>query len=117
MMYRYFFTCFLIFSFLALAQDELTDNLKEILVFGRFSPNLQTGYSFDQIPDSLFQNQFGTLQDVLRDEANFYFKENKSLNAKEVHNYIEALKKGFGLISDKKLITNNIIISVFVSVS
>lgn len=75
-MYRYFFTCFLIFSFSALAQDELTDNLKEILVFGRFSPNLQTGYSFDQIPDSLFQNQFGTLQDVLRDEANFYFKEN-----------------------------------------
>ena len=76
MMFRYFFTCFLILSFSALAQEELTDNLQEILVFGRFSPNLQTGYSFDQISDSLFQNEFGTLQDVLRDEANFYFKEN-----------------------------------------
>ena len=36
----------------------------------------------------------------------------KSLNAKEVQNYISALKKGFALISEKKILTNNDIIEI-----
>ncbi len=36
----------------------------------------------------------------------------KSLEAKEVQNYISALKKGFELIKNKGLITNNIIIEI-----
>ena len=36
----------------------------------------------------------------------------KSLNAKEVQNYISALKKGFGLISKNKILTNNDIIQI-----
>ncbi len=36
----------------------------------------------------------------------------KSLNAKEVQNYISALKKGFTLISNKKILTNNDIIEI-----
>lgn len=35
-----------------------------------------------------------------------------SLQAKEVQNYISALKKGFELVSNKRLITNNIIIEI-----
>jgi hypothetical protein len=45
-------------------------------------------------------------------KAELNVKEIKSLNAKEVHNYIEALKKGFRLISERKLITNNSIIEI-----
>ena len=59
---------------------------------------------------SAIENIITTHDDLYKVELSF--KENKSLNAKEVHNYIEALKKGFGLISDKKLITNNIIIEI-----
>ena len=59
---------------------------------------------------SAIENIITTHDDLYKAELSF--KENKSLNAKEVHNYIEALKKGFGLISDKKLITNNIIIEI-----
>lgn len=36
----------------------------------------------------------------------------KSSQAKEVQHYISALKKGFELVSEKKLITNNIIIEI-----
>jgi len=36
----------------------------------------------------------------------------KSLEAKEVQNYVSALKKGFELVKSKKLITNNIIIEI-----
>jgi hypothetical protein len=36
----------------------------------------------------------------------------KSLDAKEVQNYISALKRGFGLISERSILTNNIILEV-----
>jgi hypothetical protein len=36
----------------------------------------------------------------------------KSLDAKEVQNYVSALKKGFELVKSKKLITNNIIVEI-----
>lgn len=59
---------------------------------------------------SAIENIITTHDDLYKAELNV--KEIKSLNAKEVHNYIEALKKGFSLISEKKLITNNIIIEI-----
>jgi len=45
-------------------------------------------------------------------KAEFDVKEIKLLNTKEVHNYIEALKKKFSLISERKLITKNSIIEI-----
>jgi hypothetical protein len=45
-------------------------------------------------------------------KAEFNVKEIKLLNTKEVHNYIEALKKEFSLISERKLITKNSIIEI-----
>jgi Fic family protein len=59
---------------------------------------------------SAIENIITTYDDLYKAELNV--KEIKSLNAKEVHNYIEALKKGFSLISKRKLITNNIIIEI-----
>lgn len=59
---------------------------------------------------SAIENIITTHDDLYKAELNV--KEIKSLNAKEVHNYIEALKKGFSLISGKKLITTNIIIKI-----
>jgi Fic family protein len=59
---------------------------------------------------SAIENIITTHDDLYKAELNV--KEIKSLNAKEVHNYIEALKKGFSLISERKLITNNIIVEI-----
>lgn len=59
---------------------------------------------------SAIENIITTHDDLYKAELNV--KDIKSLNAKEVHNYIEALKKGFSLISEKKLITNNIIVEI-----
>jgi Fic family protein len=59
---------------------------------------------------SAIENIITTHDDLYKAELNV--KEIKSLNAKEVHNYIEALKKGFSLISERKLITNNSIIEI-----
>jgi len=59
---------------------------------------------------SAIENIITTHDDLYKAELNV--KEIKSLNAKEVHNYIEALKKGFRLISERKLITNNSIIEI-----
>ena len=59
---------------------------------------------------SAIENIITTHDDLYKAELNV--KEIKSLNAKEVHNYIEALKKGFSLIAERKLITNNIIVEI-----
>ena len=59
---------------------------------------------------SAIENIITTHDDLYKAELNV--KEIKSLNAKEVHNYIEALKKGFSLISERKHITNNSIIEI-----
>lgn len=59
---------------------------------------------------SAIENIITTHDDLYKAELNV--KEIKSLNAKEIHNYIEALKKGFRLISERKLITNNSIIKI-----
>ena len=59
---------------------------------------------------SAIENIITTHDDLYKAELNVI--EIKSLNAKEVHNYIEALKKGFSLISERKLITNNSIVEI-----
>ena len=59
---------------------------------------------------SAIENIITTHDDLYKAELNV--KDIKSLNAKEVHNYIEALKKGFSLTSERKLITNNIIVEI-----
>lgn len=59
---------------------------------------------------SAIENIITTHDDIFKAELNL--DGFKSLNAKEVQNYISALKKGFGLISKNKILTNNDIISI-----
>ncbi len=59
---------------------------------------------------SAIENIITTHDDIFKAELNL--EGFKSLNAKEVQNYISALKKGFGLISKNKILTNNDIIQI-----
>lgn len=59
---------------------------------------------------SAIENIITTHDDIFKAELNF--DGFKSLNAKEVQNYITALKKGFGLIKKNKILTNNDIIEI-----
>ncbi len=59
---------------------------------------------------SAIENIITNHDDVFK--AGLNFEGFKSLNAKEVQNYISALKKGFALISRNKILTNNDIISI-----
>ncbi|HPS17549.1 MAG TPA: Fic family protein [Bacteroidales bacterium] len=59
---------------------------------------------------SAIENIITTHDDLYKSELNF--DSVKSLNAKEVQNYILALKKGFNLISKNKLLTNRMILQI-----
>ncbi|WP_317171443.1 Fic family protein [Tamlana sp. I1] len=59
---------------------------------------------------SAIENIITTHDDIFKAELNL--DGFKSLNAKEVQNYIAALKKGFGLISKNRILTNNDIIAI-----
>ncbi len=59
---------------------------------------------------SAIENIITTHDDVYKSELNF--NAFTSLQVKEVQNYISALKKGFELIKNKKLLTNKIIIEI-----
>lgn len=59
---------------------------------------------------SAVENIITTHDDIFKAELNL--DGFKSLNAKEVQNYISALKKGFGLIKKNKILTNNDIIQI-----
>lgn len=59
---------------------------------------------------SAIENIITTHDDLYKAELNF--EGFKSLEAKEVQNYISALKKGFRLISERRILTNNDIIEI-----
>ena len=59
---------------------------------------------------SAIENIITTHDDIFKAELNL--DGFKSLNAKEVQNYISALKKGFALIKKNKILTNNDIIEI-----
>ena len=59
---------------------------------------------------SAIENIITTHDDIFKAELNLAGF--KSLNAKEVQNYISALKKGFGFIKKNKILTNNDIIAI-----
>ena len=59
---------------------------------------------------SAIENIITTHDDIYKAELNL--TSFKSLDAKEIQNYISALKKGFGLISRNKILTNNDIIDI-----
>jgi len=59
---------------------------------------------------SAIENIITTHDDIYKADLNL--EGFKSLNAKEVQNYSSALKKGFSLISKKKILTNNDIIGI-----
>jgi Fic family protein len=59
---------------------------------------------------SAIENIITTHDDIFKAELNLEGFE--SLNAKEVQNYISAIKRGFGLITKNKILTNNDIIAI-----
>lgn len=59
---------------------------------------------------SAIENIITTHDDLFKSELNL--KSLRSLEAKEVQNYIAAMKKGFALISEKELLTNSIILAI-----
>jgi Fic family protein len=59
---------------------------------------------------SAIENIITTHDDLYKSELGLL--SSTSLEAKEVQNYISALQKGFELVKEKKLITNNIIIEI-----
>lgn len=59
---------------------------------------------------SAIENIITTHDDLYKSELNL--DSFKSHEAKEVQNYVSALKKGFELVKNKKLITNNVIIEI-----
>ncbi|MBN1650590.1 MAG: Fic family protein [Bacteroidales bacterium] len=59
---------------------------------------------------SAIENIITTHDDLYKSELNL--ESFKSLNAKEVQNYISALKKGFELISKSELLTNRVILQI-----
>jgi Fic family protein len=59
---------------------------------------------------SAIENIITTHDEIFKAELNL--EGFKSLNAKEVQNYISALKKGFGFIKKNKILTNNDIIAI-----
>ena len=59
---------------------------------------------------SAIENMITTHDDIFK--AGLNLDGFKSLNAKEVQNYISALKKGFGLIKKNKILTNSDIIEI-----
>jgi Fic family protein len=59
---------------------------------------------------SAIENIITTHDDLFKSELNL--DAFKTLEAKEVQNYISALKKGFELITQKELLTNNIILQI-----
>lgn len=59
---------------------------------------------------SAIENIITSLDELFKGELNL--SQSPSSEAKEVQNYIEALKKGFSLISEKQLLTNKEIISI-----
>ncbi len=59
---------------------------------------------------SAIENIITTHDDLYKTELNLVAF--KSLDAKEVQNYIEALKHGFNLISEKGVLTNRIILNI-----
>lgn len=59
---------------------------------------------------SAIENIITTHDDLYKSELNL--GNLRSLDAKEVQNYISALKKGFGLINQKGLLTNQIILQI-----
>lgn len=59
---------------------------------------------------SAIENIITTHDDLFKSELNL--KSVRSLEAKEVQNYIAAMKKGFALISEKAILTNNIILEI-----
>jgi len=59
---------------------------------------------------SAIENIITTHDDIFKAELNL--EGFKSLNAKEVQNYISAIKKGFELITKNKILTNNDIIAI-----
>jgi len=59
---------------------------------------------------SAIENMITTHDDIFKAALNL--EGFKSLNAKEVQNYISALKKGFGFIKKNKILTNNDIIAI-----
>lgn len=61
---------------LVCSQNDPVNQLDEIVLRGNFSPVLSSGYQVRVIPDSIFDQNFESLGNLLQRQSNFYFKQN-----------------------------------------
>ena len=70
---------FLIFCFgIINAQNDSINTLDEIVLRGNFSPAVNSGYEVSVISDSILSKSYKSLGRLLEQQANFYFKQNKT---------------------------------------
>lgn len=67
---------FLSVNIVAFSQYDSLNKLEEIVLYGNFSPDLNTGYSVEIITDSIIKNEINSLGNFLQNHTNLYFKQN-----------------------------------------
>jgi iron complex outermembrane receptor protein len=60
------------------SQNDSINNLEEVVLYGNFSPALNSGYYVETINDSVLKNENLSLGALLQKKMNLYFKENGS---------------------------------------
>ncbi len=76
-MMKYIFLTFTLAAGLSVfSQNDSINKLEEVVLYGNFSPALNSGYTVDIIRDSVLKNNNLSLGDLLQKELNLYFKEN-----------------------------------------
>ncbi len=74
MRYKLQHSLLLLFS-LSLFAQEKRDTIEEVHVLAQFSPKLQTGYTINQLTDSILSYDVTELSTLLRKRSNIYIKE------------------------------------------
>ncbi len=67
---------FLSVSIAGFSQYDSLNKLDEIVLYGNFSPEFNTGYTVEIITDTIINNEINSLGNFLQKNANLYFKQN-----------------------------------------
>ncbi|MEN8186145.1 MAG: TonB-dependent receptor [Bacteroidota bacterium] len=67
---------FFFFNLAGFSQIDSLNTLDEVVLYGKFSPELNTGYQVEYISDSILKKQNLSLGNFLENYRNFYFKQN-----------------------------------------
>jgi len=75
-MKKYITSLFLLSFALSFSQSDPINKLDEIVLKGSFSPILNSGYSVQIISDSILNNNYQSLGNLLQNQVNAYLKQN-----------------------------------------